>query len=96
MMEEIKIIGEFFSKIGKDPRIGISHIGLFVTLVSVWRTQEFAKPIESYSSEIMPLAKISSSATYHKLIRDLDRFGYIKYEPSFYKGKASKIYIVKH
>ncbi len=34
-------------------------------------------------------------ATYHKLVHDLDRYGYLCYEPSFYKGRASRISMIE-
>jgi len=30
--------------------------------------------------------------TYHKCVKDLNAYGYIRYEPSFNKNKGSKIY----
>jgi hypothetical protein len=48
-----------------------------------------------FSNEIMPIAKISSPATYLKCVRDLSDFGYIRYEPSFNKNKGSKIYFLE-
>ncbi|PKD20392.1 hypothetical protein APR41_14025 [Salegentibacter salinarum] len=34
------------------------------------------------SREVMALAKIRSRTTYHKLLRDLTNWGYLKYHPS--------------
>jgi hypothetical protein len=41
----------------------------------------------------MKLAKISGVATYHKSIRELDEYGYIRYEPSYNRYKRSVIYL---
>jgi len=40
----------------------------------------------------MKIAKISSAMTYHKCVKDLNAYGYIRYEPSFNKNRGSKIY----
>lgn len=41
----------------------------------------------------MKMAKISGLGTYHKCIRDLNNFGYIRYQPSFNYRKKSKVYL---
>jgi hypothetical protein len=41
---------------------------------------------------LMAFSKIASIATYHKCIRELDAFGYIRYEPSFDPKRGSQVY----
>ena len=41
--------------------------------------------------ELMEMAKIIGLATYHRCIRDLDRFGYIRYQPSFNPDIRSQV-----
>ncbi len=41
----------------------------------------------------MRLAKISGIATYHKSIRELNDFEYIKYQPSYNHFSKSVIYL---
>lgn len=93
MTETLKPLSDFFSAINKDGRISITHIGIYAALLQRWKEQEFAIPMMAFSSEIMALAKISSSATYYKCIRELNEFGYIRYEPSFNRNLGSNIYI---
>lgn len=85
------MLSAFLYKSAKDTRISIAHIGLYATLLEIRRERGFTNPLRVYSREIKPVARISSSATYHRLIRDLDAFGYLRYSPSFYKGKPSTI-----
>jgi len=49
--------------------------------------------MQAYAHEIMPLAKILASTTYHRCIRDLHELGYIFYEPSYKRNQPSKIYL---
>jgi len=93
-MVSSELLGEFFALAKRDPRISITHIGIYAALLEVWRERQFEHPICAFSHEVMPTAKISASSTYHKIIRDLSDFGYIRYEPSFKRTKASKIYMV--
>jgi len=90
-MDGLEILSQFFNKAGKDTRIGVRHIGLYVTLFQLASEQGFDKPLLTFSSKVMKVAKISSTATYYRLLRDLNAFGYIFYRPSFYKGRGSEI-----
>lgn len=91
-MSRLKPLSDFFSAIENDCRISITHIGIYAALLQYWKQHEFQNPIQVFSYEIMRIAKISASATYHKSIKDLNDFGYIKYEPSFKRNQGSRIY----
>ena len=92
-MNSPNVLPIFMAAIQKDPRISISHIGLFAAIAALWVNQPDKGYLELFGREVMLLAKISSSTTYHKLINDLDRYGYLSYKPSYYKGRASRIAI---
>ncbi|GAA4909955.1 hypothetical protein [Mucilaginibacter defluvii] len=89
-MDAGRPIALFFDAIRKDPRIGLSHIGLFAVLVGYWQQLGCPEAISAYAHEIMPLAKVSGT-TYHRCLRDLADFGYILYEPSFKRNKPSTV-----
>jgi len=93
-MECTSILSQFYSKAAKDNRIGIRHIALYVSLVQIMAVNGFDKPLLTFSSYVMKVAKIYSTATYHRLIKELNDYGYILYKPSFYKGKGSEFRIV--
>ncbi|WP_423147055.1 hypothetical protein [Rubrolithibacter danxiaensis] len=92
-MLALKPLSNFFSAIANDPRISITHIGIYAALLQYWQEHNFENPMCAFSHEIMRIAKISASTTYHKCIRDLNDFGYVKYEPSHNRNRASKIYL---
>ncbi|MCW3106879.1 MAG: hypothetical protein JWQ09_1385 [Segetibacter sp.] len=92
-MEQLKLLSEFFTAIENDPRISITHIGIYVALLQYWKNHNYCNPVHAYSHQIMQLAKISGRATYHKIIKDLSEYGYIKYVPSFKRNQASKVYM---
>ena len=92
-MNELKPLSVFFSAIAEDPRISITHIGLYAALLQYWGAHNFQNPISVFSYDIMKIAKISAATTYHKSIRDLNRYGYIKYEPSYNHKKGSKLFM---
>ncbi len=91
-METLNPLSHFFSAIENDFRISITHIGIYAALLQFRTNKGFINPIEAFSYEIMPIAKISASYTYHKCVRELSEYGYIRYEPSFKKTQGSKIY----
>lgn len=92
-MDAVELLKAFFDKASKDARISIGHIGLFVTLLQCQMKQDVEGPLVAYAAEIMEVAKISSTATYHRLIRELNDYGYLRYEPSFFKGVGSKFFL---
>jgi hypothetical protein len=91
-MDQFKPLSDFFNAIAGDPRISITHIGIYAALLQYWSEHHFENPVQVFSYEIMRIAKISASTTYHKSIRDLNSYGYIRYEPSFKRNRGSKVY----
>ncbi|HUC79487.1 MAG TPA: hypothetical protein VMR70_01170 [Flavisolibacter sp.] len=53
-----------------------------MALFEYWNQNGFQSPIPITRQKLMAISKINGLATYHKCIRDLNEFGYIKYEPS--------------
>jgi hypothetical protein len=79
-MEELS---RFYRAIIDDCRISATHISLYMALFQCWNLNGFKSPVIFTSQKIMPMAKISSRATYHKCLNDLVAFGYIRYIPSY-------------
>ena len=94
-MDGLYNLSDFFDAIDTDPRISTTHIGVFAALVQYRMQNGFINPIQVFAREIMAIAKLSSAITYHKRVRELSEYGYIRYEPSFNRLKGSKIYFVE-
>lgn len=94
-MDRLCYLSDFFKAIGTDPRISITHIGVYAALLQYRTEKGFTNPIQVFSHEIMSIAKLSSAITYHKCVKELSNYGYIRYEPSFNRTKGSKIYFVE-
>lgn len=43
----------------------------------------------------MKLAKIHSKATYHRVIQELARYGYILYNPSYHPVRGSEVSLIE-
>ena len=87
-------LSDFFIAIDKDARINIRHIGVYAALLQFCSANGSLNPLEAYSYDIIQIAKISSPTTYHKCVKDLNDYGYIKYEPSFKRNSPSKVYLI--
>jgi hypothetical protein len=90
-MNYIKHLTGFFEHIMLDKNLNPTHVSLYIALFQFWNINRFLNPISISRDEVMRICKISSNATYHKCMRDLNDKGYIKYEPSHNPFKGSLI-----
>ncbi len=87
------LFDRFFRQAAKDPRINITHIGLYAALLYQWSRQPCSGPLAVYSHEMLGPAKFSCRETYYKYMRELSEYGYIRYEPSNNNRRPSKVYL---
>ena len=90
-MGEIKELTSFYETIQDDPRIGATHISLYMALFQLYNLNEFRNPINICRKKVMEVAKISGVATFHKCIKDLHELGYIQYLPSYNPAICSQV-----
>lgn len=84
-------LSRFYEQIREDNRITTAHISLYMALLERWNQADFTGPVVFTRRELMAAAKISGLATYHRCIRDLARFGYIDYHPSYHPARGSQV-----
>jgi hypothetical protein len=90
----IKHLTGFFDRVIKDERLNPTHISLYVSLFQFWNVQRFNNPISISRNEVMQVSKICAKATYHKCMKDLHNFGYVRYEPSFNPFRGSLVHLM--
>lgn len=90
-MNYIKHLTGFFDRIIPDRNLNPTHVSLYIALFQFWNVNRFRNPISITRDEVMRICKISSKATYHKCMRDLNDKGYVKYEPSYNPYKGSMV-----
>jgi hypothetical protein len=95
MMDSLSQLKNFLNAASKDPRIGATHVSIYMSLFHCWLENDCQDPILVNRRGIMANAKISGVATYHKCIRELLEYGYIRYIPSNHPLCQSEVYIVK-
>ena len=93
-MEGFKELTDFYFKMKDDHRIGPVHISLYMAIFHLYQLNGFANPVPVNRALLMWIAKISGLATYHKYMRELAEFGYVKYEASYNPKVMSKIYLL--
>ena len=82
------LLARFFNRVQNDPRIGFSHIALFTAMVQM-RHDNIS--VSFYGKELRQLAKIGSSRTYFKLLKDLYECRYIRYSKGANRWQRSSI-----
>ncbi|RKD12769.1 hypothetical protein BCY91_10985 [Pelobium manganitolerans] len=81
----------FLEGIKKDPRIRTTHTALYLTLYGLWLENNAAAFFPVPRAVVMQKAKISSKATWHQAIAELDEYGYLKYCPTRQKTNVSTV-----
>ncbi len=90
-MDVLRPLIEFMSGIAHDPRIGNTHIALFVAVYNLWLENEEPPDMALRPKTVMKKAKILARSTYVRAIRDLHEWGYLVYKPSYNNRRVSRI-----
>ena len=90
-MNYIKLLAGFFEKASDDDKLNPTHISMYMALFQFWNINHFQNPISISRNQVMKVSKICSFATYHKCIRELNEYGYLRYLPSYNPYKGSLI-----
>ncbi len=86
---------DFMDMARDDPRIGPTHISLFMAILYSYQQQQCAMPVSVFSKDLMKKAKIAGIGTYYKCMRELKEGGYIKFTPSYNPFLGSLVYLLK-
>jgi hypothetical protein len=92
IIKELADYSKQIRRMGKDQRLLATHVSLFTAMFVSWQQNGYSSPFAVTRKTLMAFSKIASVATYHKCIRELDEFGYIRYQPSFNPKKGSLVY----
>lgn len=93
-MNYIKHLTGFFEKVSKDFELNPTHISLYMAVFQLWNQNRFQNPIGISRDELMRISKISSTATFHKCIKELSKKGYVIYSPSYNPFKGSTLEVI--
>jgi hypothetical protein len=90
-MEKHEQLSFFISRVASDARLRPTHTSLYLALCYVWSASQFPDAFHVSRRRLMFAAHIRSIATYHKVIGDLQVFGYLDYWPSYHPVKGSRV-----
>lgn len=93
-MDRYEQLTHFIDRIVSDSRLRPVHISLSIALCHGWVASEYQRPYRVTRSLLMTASRIRSRATYHKALKELQSFGYLKYCPSYHPFKASEVEIL--
>lgn len=77
----------FYERACADNRISPAHISLYFALLHE-AGHTMAIPFYLRRTEVMQMAKICSSVTLNKCLKELHEYGYIEYKPSYRPGQS--------
>ena len=87
------IFEAFYTNLLNDKRLSVCHCSIYLALILLWNKNKQANPFPVSRKGIMELAHVHSVVTYHKCIRHLEEYGYIRYNPSYSYYIRSTIYL---
>lgn len=93
MINYITHLNAAFNRFCNDERLTPFHISLYFALFHFWNAAKFRTPISINREETMAAARIGSANTYTRCLKELNAWGYIRYEPSFSPLVGSKIHL---
>ncbi len=83
----------FLRKISDDERLNVWHIAIAVAIIQLAIAQDEKNKIRVTRCKLMKKSHIKTIPTYHKYFKELQRFGYTRYTPSYHPGGKSYIEI---
>lgn len=92
-MNYIKQLTAAMERFASDDRLNPTHVSLYLALFQYWNLARFKNPVSISRDEIMRLSKIGSKVTYHRCIKDLHNWSYLRYDPSHNPFRGSRVYM---
>lgn len=94
MAIDLNIFSPVLSAFAQDSRITVWHMAILWAMIQLSEIKELQTPFGVSRRKIMDLAHIRSLMTYHKCIRELQQYGYIRYTPSYHPAFGSEVQIL--
>ncbi len=85
---------EIIRKATADERLTVSHMALLFAILILCRRENGYREIQTSRKVLMSKSHIGSLPTYHKCLKDLERFKYLLYSPSYHPKKGSSITVL--
>lgn len=90
-MDNLELLKDYIGKITSDKRLKPVHVSLLIALCERWIISDFNVYYNITRKVLMERSRIKSKTTYHKILGDLQRFGLLKYIPSYHPHHGSTV-----
>lgn len=87
------LLADFFAASSEDGRMGPTHVSLYMALLHLWTEGGSRNPIVITRERVMKAARVRARGTYHRCMRELHGYGYIRYLPSSHPSSGSTVYL---
>jgi hypothetical protein len=81
----------FYRMMANDDRLRSQHVSLYFAIVSMAKEESKVDTIAVTRRELMAISRLSSKAKYHRCMRELERYGYVQYCPSYNPFLGSRV-----
>ena len=81
-MNYIRHLNGFFLRLNRDQRLTAHHISLYMATFHFWNAALFQDSINASRDQLNKLSRLRGRTTYAKCMKDLHRWGYIRYIPT--------------
>lgn len=85
---------EIIKRATADQRLTVSHMALLFAIIVLCRREKGYRAIQTSRKVLMNKSHIGSLPTYHKCIKDLEKFNYVEYHPSYHPKLGSQVAII--
>jgi len=92
---DLNVFKTYLLTMAKDERITVWHMAAIFGIVQLATASDMQSPIFISRKKVMQLSHIRNIVTYHKCIKELQQFGYIRYIPSYHPAFGSEVYLLK-
>lgn len=87
-------MASFYYALLADDRLRPQHVCLYLAILWMGKDAVTSGTVTISRKELMQISRLTSKATYHHCIRDLERFGYIRYMPTYNSYLGSKVVLL--
>lgn len=84
----------FLEKLSKDKRISVWHLALIIGILQLSYKQNQDREVKINRRELMKISCINTFPTYHKYLKELQKYGYVIYIPSYHPKSRSVIDLI--
>jgi hypothetical protein len=94
-MDKLNQLTHYLNRVALDVRLKPTHIAVYFALCNQWIACNCQDRFSVTRRQLMRTAHIKSIATYHKVINQLQRFGYLHYAPSYHPQQGSSVSLIR-